>query len=59
MAEYGTPFKMKGWPKWLKGKKKTKNLTGDRKWNITRKSTGTSKRKSRFVAGLTFWDKKD
>jgi len=37
---------------------KTRNLvTGDK--NRTRRSTGTSKRKNRTIAGLTFWNSKD
>ena len=54
-----TPFKMKGWPKWLGGKKKTKNLTGGRKWNITYKSTGTGKRRNKLISKLTFWNPRD
>ena len=55
-------YKMKSsplelWP-WSKKKKKRKNLvTG--KTNRTFRSTGTSKRKSRFLAGLTFWNPRD
>ena len=55
-------YTQKKWPKWLGGKgrknKKTRNLVTGRK-NVTYGSSGTSRRKSRLMAALTFWNPRD
>ena len=54
-------YTQKNWPKWLGGKGKsrsTRNLVTGRKTR-TFGSSGTSRRKSRFMAALTFWNPRD
>jgi hypothetical protein len=49
---------MSFWPfKKRKNKKRRNLVTGKR--NVTFGSSGTSRRKSRFVAALTFWNPRD